>query len=84
MDVICLCCSEPWHIDHVLHDEPDGFERDGCAINACPCCNGRRPKDLSKQQREWLESVRAMAELLGEDIDGFAAMLDDYPFRSPL
>ena len=22
--------------------------------------------------------------MLGEDIDGFAAMLDDYPFRSPL
>jgi hypothetical protein len=83
MDVICLCCGEPWDVYHVLHDEPDGFDRDGCVINSCPCCQGRRPADLPQQHLLWLESVRAMAELLGDDIDGFAAMLDSYPFRSP-
>ena len=74
MDVICLCCGEPWDVYYVLHDEPDGFDRNGCVIDSCPCCHGGRPDDLPQHQRQWLESVRAMAELLGDDIDAILAL----------
>ena len=28
MDVICTCCGEPWDIYHVLHEEPQAFDRE--------------------------------------------------------
>ena len=32
MDLICTCCGEPWDIYHVLHEEPEGFDRQGGRI----------------------------------------------------
>ena len=52
MDIICTCCGEPWDIYHVLHEEPQGFEREGALIKACPCCHGRQPEDLNRRTRE--------------------------------
>lgn len=77
MDVVCINCGEPWDVYHVLHEEPEGFERKGAAITSCPCCKGNRPK-LSAARREQLEAIGAVAELLGDDLDGFAATLEDF------
>ena len=27
MDLLCTCCGEPWDIYHVLHEEPEEFDR---------------------------------------------------------
>ena len=78
MDVICTCCGEPWHIDFVLHDEPQGFDRRGPLIRACPVCEGERPHDQSREQRENLDAIAEIALMLGDDIDGFAACLEDF------
>lgn len=80
MDIVCICCGEPWDIYHVLHGEPEEFERDGCRITACPCCHGVQPKDLTEAQRQYLQRVNLVAELSGDDLDGFAAMLEDFDF----
>ena len=77
MDIICTNCGEPWDIDHVLHEEPENFDRDGSVIKSCPSCHGRE-QDLTEAQREHLEAVRAIADLMGDDIDGFAATLEDF------
>jgi hypothetical protein len=77
MDLLCTRCGEPWGLDHVLHEEPEDFERDGCLIRRCPCCAKKEPQ-LSKEQREHLDNVVTLALLHGDDIDGFVIMLEDY------
>jgi hypothetical protein len=77
MDVICTCCGEPWDIYHVLHEEPQGFDREGALIKGCPCCHGRQPEDLNRRTRDHLRTLAKAARLFGEDIDRFAAFLED-------
>lgn len=78
MDLICTNCGEPWDLDYVLHDEPEGFTRKGSAVIFCPCCSERNQgKDLDPSQRERLEAARELGQLLGDDVDGYAAELED-------
>ncbi len=75
MDLVCTTCGEPWDMDYVLHDEPGSFKRQGAAITHCPVCkeNGPAPKEL----RTKLLAAREVGDLLGDDVDGYAAMLED-------
>ncbi len=77
MDLVCTRCGEPWSLDYVLHDEPEAFEREGGVIHRCPCCPKGKP-NLSPERREELAAIREVGELLGSDVDGFAAMLEDF------
>ncbi len=78
MDIVCTCCGEAWHTDHVLHDEPEGFDRVGGLIRACPVCEGHRPASQSRQQRGRLDTIAELAWLHGDDIDALAACLEDF------
>ena len=80
MDILCTCCGEPWDVTHVLHEEPHSFERNGALISACPCCTGNRPEDLPAKAREDLDALKALALMLGDDVDGFAAILEDFSY----
>lgn len=78
MDLVCTTCGEPWDLDYVLHDEPEGFTRQGVAIVSCPCCKERGyGKDLDAEARERLSAARELGQLLGDDVDGYAAELED-------
>ncbi len=77
MDVLCTCCGEPWDTYYVQHEEPEGFIRKGAVITACPFCKGRKPQ-IPAARREKLDAINAVAELLGDDIDGLAATLEDF------
>ena len=80
MDIICTNCGEPYDTDYILHDAPEEFKRNGCLITACPCCEDRTSNPLSPDQRERLQAIAEVATLFGEDIDGFAAFLEDMSF----
>jgi hypothetical protein len=75
MDLVCTRCGEPWELDTVLHDEPEGFERKGGLIRTCPCCRDRPVPPMSPSKRAWLKAVAAVAPLFGDDLDGLAACL---------
>ena len=77
MDLVCTRCGEPWHMDHVLHEDPEGFERTGGVILRCPSCPKYLP-ELSARERKRLMEIRAIGEQLGDDIDGFTAALEDF------
>ena len=77
MNIICANCLDSWDIDYVLHEEPGNFDRQGALINSCPSCHGREQR-MSPAQREHLSAVRAIADLMGDDVDGFAATLEDF------
>jgi hypothetical protein len=79
MDIICTHCGEPWEMDYVLHDAPEEFKRKGGVITHCPSCpkDGSKPK-LDEKTEIKLEAAKEIGELLGDDIDGVAAMLEDF------
>ena len=78
MDLICTSCGEPWDMDTVLHDEPHEFTKEGPVITACPCCKANDyGRKLSKVQRDKLAAAREVGGLLGDDVHGYAAMLED-------
>ena len=77
MDLVCIRCGEPWDIDHVLHDEPEAFERQNGVIRRCPACPKHEPH-LWPEERARLETIRALGEVLGDDIDALAATLEDF------
>ena len=84
MNVVCFTCGERWDIFHVLHVEPDDFDRSGAVIRRCPCCTKDRISRISESFRAELDALREVAELQGDDIDGFAAFLDTFDFLGGL
>lgn len=76
MDILCTRCGERWSIDHVLREEPEEFERDGARVTRCPSCKRGRPM-LSTADRNRLALASELALLCGEDVDGYAADLED-------
>ncbi len=78
MDLYCVSCGEPWSVDHVLHEEPEAFSRRGGLIESCPCCVGKTLEVKSAAEQEWLFALRAIAETTGDDVDGCAAMMEDF------
>jgi len=79
MDLVCSRCAEPWDMDHVLHEEPEEFEREGGRILKCPACKSKPDKELnlSPGQKERAQMAGVLADVLGDDIDGIAAEMED-------
>jgi len=82
VDIYCTNCGEPCAIDH-LHDvaEEDGttfdrvradFYRRGCVAVGFGRCEAR---DTLRGA-----AMAALADMLGDDIDGIASMLEDADF----
>ena len=79
MDVNCNRCGEHWDVDYLQHEIDDylgfvfGINR--LVVLRCPSC-GKRHKGSRKasQRRAFAEEL---AQLLGDDLDGFAAEMDE-------
>jgi hypothetical protein len=80
MDIKCPICREPWDND-TIHDYADEasstyaeiskvFRTKGCGVAfsawSIPC-----------EKAEGSEMLSALADLLGDDIDGYASMVED-------
>lgn len=76
MDLVCTRCGEPWDIAYVLQEEPDAFRRRGGLIQHCPSCPTAKPQ-LDPEKKLKLVTVAAMAKLMGDDVNGLAAVLRD-------
>ena len=66
MNIFCCNCGEPWSIDHVIHEAPDDFKREGSKIISCPACKGKGMK-LSEAQKSRCEMAATIGKLLGGD-----------------
>ena len=76
MDVYCKRCGEPWELDYVQQDMP-ATERDRFwAGEDCPSCYG---KPVERQPFRAMATA-ALHEVLGDDVDGLAAELEDAEF----
>lgn len=81
MDLKCTNCGEPWEFDYVVHEDPLGFLRSETgAIVGCPVCptdeRGIVTQEYSKTEEATM--IRELHSLLGDDLDGVAAMMEDY------
>lgn len=81
MDIICPKCGEPWEID-TLHDYADEvgstyreisrqFRTKGCG-EAFPTWG------IACHADERSEIRTALADILGDDIDGYASLCEDF------
>lgn len=88
MDILCPRCGEPWDHD-TLHEEADARREEGLNASYATVAADFRVRGCqaitsygARCNAEALDSGRAAAasalyDLLGDDMDGAAAMLDD-------
>lgn len=90
MDLLCPRCSEPWDLEELHHvyrgddhipfdDARQMFYKIGCAAmdgDTVPSCNERVTLTT--------EATSVIYELLGDDVDGAAALLDDFEYMDML
>jgi len=76
MDIYCPRCGEPWDVYSLVDDMTPEEARDLKAGRGCPCCKGKEV--TSRPERAEVSAV--MLDLLGDDIDGAAAMLEDFGY----
>ena len=76
MDLYCQRCGEPYEHYYVMHEmKPDEKQR---FLNGedCPSCIG---KTIEKQPFR-AQVASAMRDILGDDVDGIAAEMEDAEF----
>lgn len=92
MDLRCPRCSEPWDFDslHDAYDEANDrvipyaealreFKRIGCGA-----FDGAKEPTCVKVNNTRTLATETIYDLLGDDIDGAAALLDDFEFLGML
>lgn len=87
MDIFCAYCQEPWEFDYIIDDnclnnpEFKFFENNPACILRCPVCIKKNDNDADeetkKERTERIQKISVLGELLGNDIDGIVAMMDD-------
>lgn len=89
MDVYCPKCSEPFDLDefHDIADEQDSTYAKVTAafrLNGCEAIGSRHGNMEPQRDKTYdltpAEASSALYDLLGDDMDGAAAMLDDMGF----
>ncbi len=88
MDIFCANCGEPWDVSSVAEvrhgqdtDPAWKLNRSGYPLN-CPCCpKGKdgKPK-MQEKKSPRAKAAAIVADLLGDDIDGAACLLEDGEF----
>lgn len=75
MDVRCAVCGEPWDIYYINHEmeEDDWDKEDFYNGKGCPCCKGNPGENYDS---EYAEKFLIARELLGDDTDGFASIME--------
>jgi len=78
MDIYCPRCGEPWDTYSLVDDMTPVEAEDLKAGRGCPCCVGKELKDLSPEGIERGIYTGALMDVLGDDLDGLAATLEDF------
>jgi hypothetical protein len=74
MDIICPRCLEPWDSNYVQHDMTLEERQDLRAGRGCSSACRANPPSASEDAA----AASAVLELCGEDLDGAAALMEDF------
>jgi len=82
VDLLCQRCGEPWDFFYITDEMTEEERRDFHAGRGCPCCCKKATADihLSPRQQEATEVQAILRDVLGDDIDGLAAEMEDFGF----
>ena len=94
MDLFCQKCLEPWDACYIGSGDfdadckEDGIEQvnnmlPSKAFNTgigCPSCNWGKSKNANKENTLKSQAMSLMSDILGDDIDGVASMMDDFEY----
>ena len=75
MDVYCERCGEPHEVECLAEPDEYGLTLAGKRIVACGACEWHAAQGFPL--RDAAEIAGIAADLMGDDIDGIAAMMDD-------
>ena len=74
MDIYCQRCGEPWDAYGVRHGDMTPEERVRfLSVEDCPGCHGKEVAERPFRA----QVMSAMRDILGDDIDGIAAEMED-------
>lgn len=76
MDLYCPRCGEPWEHYYVLHEMTPDERNHFRSGEGCPSCYG---KTVEKRPLR-AEIAAALGDVLGDDLDGLAAEMEDAEF----
>ncbi len=76
MDLLCTRCGEPWDacLDDLTSEEKGVFK----AGKGCPCCINTPDSKIVNRAPESSYIQSELAAILGDDIDGLAATMEDF------
>lgn len=78
MDILCTRCGEPWDVYSLVEDMSPKEAEDLKAGRGCPCCSKIDSANLHPINDDARYIQRELASVLGEDIDGLAATMEDF------
>lgn len=81
MDVYCQQCGEPWDVLSVTemnYREDGGTRIQFYRGDGCPSCKWGKDESKTKNQSEASMLMSAAVDILGDDVDGIAATLEDF------
>jgi hypothetical protein len=74
MDIYCQRCGEPWDAYGARHGDMTPEEKERFFKGEdCPACHGKEVKKRPFRA----QATAVLSDLLGDDIDGLAAELED-------
>ena len=78
MDILCTRCGEPWDVCSLADDMSLKEANNLKAGKGCPCCTNIDSADLHPINDDARYIQRELASVLGDDIDGLAATMEDF------
>lgn len=81
MDLICFRCGEPWSLDDVLYEIRHAFHLVGSDVRCCPNCSSLKEVQLEEDKRKYLDDLRVIATVYGNDCNGFSYFLEEMHFN---
>jgi hypothetical protein len=79
MDIICPRCGEPCDA-YELHDAPGGYDEGRYMFFKYGCGVAFNGKPCEKVESEAATASAVLANVLGDDVDGIASMLEDFGY----
>lgn len=83
MDIYCTRCGEPWDMD-VIHDIAEDHDIEYGQAHKLFLKNGCLAVDETitclKQNKQVSAMYAVLADLMGDDVDGIAATLEDFEY----
>lgn len=76
MDIRCPECGEPWEIDS-LHDEAAAHDQDFAQVREDFYARGCEALGTRHSHVEASPAIAEVYQLLGDDVDGAAVLLED-------